>query len=136
LTWHHGQPVTGRFLHQDGHELASRVGVEPVVHLSNHLPDDGGVYPGELARKSLCDMINCVAFGVGNHPHQTERPDREPSIQHPVNRAPRPERRDHAPTPLSPPQRSRNGETCSLRPNRANFADLRWSVAPAKVLSH
>jgi hypothetical protein len=111
MTGHHGEPVAGGFLHQDRHELPGRMGVEPVVHIVDHLPDNGGVDCGELPRKSLCDMFNCVAFGIGNHLPQPERPTRGPSIQQPVNRSARPDRLDHAPTPLSSPHRRGNRET-------------------------
>ena len=111
ISRHHGEPVAGSLLHQDRHELPGRVGIEPVVHIADHLADDGGVDGGELPRKSLCDMFNGVAFGIGNHPCQTDRPDRGPSIQQPVKPNSRPDRRDHAPTPVSSPHRIRNRKT-------------------------
>ena len=124
---HHGEPVTGGFLHQDGHELPGRMGIEPVVHIPDDPPHDGGVDCGKVPRKSLCDMFNGVAFGIGNHPCQTDRPDRGPSIQQPVNRNARPVRPNHAPTPLSSPHRSGNGKYLPIRPVRV----VRWIVARA-----
>ena len=110
MSGHHGEPVAGGFLHQDGHELPGRMGIEPVVHIADDPPHDGGVDCGKVPRKSLCDMFNCVAFGIGNHPHQPERPTLRPSIQQPVNQSARPVRLNHAPTPLSSPQRLENRE--------------------------
>ena len=64
---HHPQPVPGRVLDQDGHDVPGRVRVEMPVCVPHHLRNQRGVQVGELTRKTLRYMINRAAFGIGGH---------------------------------------------------------------------
>ena len=64
---HHPQPVPGRVLDQDGHDVAGGVGVEMPVRVPHHPGHQVGVQVGELTRESLRDMINRGTLGFGGH---------------------------------------------------------------------
>jgi hypothetical protein len=77
---HHPQPVPGRVLDQDGHDVPGRVRVEMPVRVPHHPRHQSGVQVRELTRETLRYMVNRGAFGIGGHHPQRAGPRRARSI--------------------------------------------------------